>query len=143
MLVWVMPDGPKSVSLLPSTPAGDGVWNAFESYLSALNKIIRQHLVGCIEFEPTRLSMAMIGAFRPVGGRVTQCEETSCLQWQQFVICTSPAVGRRSRADWVRPILTAPVASVRRVKAFFVSQKFNGRNAQQGASTTALRGRQT
>lgn len=60
---------------------------------------------------------------------LAQCAETSCAQWQQFVVCPSQAVARRSRADRDRPILAAPVTAVRRVKAFFVSQKVNGRNA--------------
>jgi len=101
------------------------VWSAYEGYL----RIIRRYTVEYIEFEPTKLSMAMIGAFKAMGGRVAQCAETSYAQWQQFVVCASQAVARRSRADWVRPILAAPVTAVRRVKAFFVAQKVNGRNA--------------
>lgn len=129
MLVWDMPDGPQNVFLRGCAPAGDGVWNAYESYLSVFNRIIRRHAVEYIEFEPTKLSMAMIGAFKAMGGRVAQCVETSYAQWQQFVVCASQAVARRSRADRDRPILAAPVTAVRRVKAFFVSQKVNGRNA--------------
>ena len=129
MLVWDMPDGPQNISLRGCALAGDGVWSAYEGYLCAVNRIIRRHTVEYIEFEPTKLSMAMIGAFKAMGGRVAQCAETSYAQWQQFVVCASQAVARRSRSDWVRPILAAPVKAVRRVKAFFVSQKVNGRNA--------------
>jgi len=125
MLVWDMPNGPHNVSLRGCAPADDGVWSAYEGYL----RIIRRYTVEYIEFEPTKLSMAMIGAFKAMGGRVAQCAETSYAQWQQFVVCASQAVARRSRADWVRPILAAPVTAVRRVKAFFVAQKVNGRNA--------------
>jgi hypothetical protein len=129
MLVWDMPDGPQNVALRGCAPAGDGVWTAYEGYLSVYSRIIRRHTVEYIDFEPTKLSMAMIGAFKAMGGRVALCAETSYAQWQQFVVCASQAVARRSRADWVRPILAAPVTAVRRVKAFFVAQKVNGRNA--------------
>lgn len=129
MLVWDMPDGPQNVSLRGCAPAGDGVVTAYEGYLSVFSRIIRRHTVEYIDFEPTKLSMAMIGAFKAMGGRVALCAETSYAQWQQFVVCASQAVARRSRADWVRPVLAAPVTAVRRVKAFFVAQKVNGRNA--------------
>lgn len=129
MLVWDMPDGPQNVSLQGSAPAGEGVVTAYEGYLSVYSRIIRRHTVEYIDFEPTKLSMAMIGAFKAMGGRVALCAETSYAQWQQFVVCASQALARRSRSDWVRPVLAAPVTAARRVKAFFVAQKVNGRNA--------------
>ena len=129
MLVWEMPDRPQNICLRGSAPVGDSVWNAYEGYLSAYSRIIRRHTVEYIDFEPTKLSMAMVGAFKAMGGRVAQCAETSYAQWQQFVVCAAQAVARRSRSDRVRPILAAPVTAVRRVKAFFVAQKVSGRNA--------------
>jgi hypothetical protein len=129
MLVWDMPDGPQNVSLRGCAPAGAGVGTAYEGYLSVYSRIIRRHTVEYIDFEPTKLSMAMIGAFKAMGGRVAVCAETSYAQWQQFVVCASQAVARRSRSEWVRPVLAVPVTAVRRVKAFFVAQKVNGRNA--------------
>lgn len=129
MLVWDMPDGPQNVSLRGCAPAGEGVGTAYEGYLSVYSRIIRRHTVEYIDFEPTKLSMAMIGAFKAMGGRVAVCAETCYAQWQQFVVCASQAVARRSRSEWVRPVLAVPVTAVRRVKAFFVAQKVNGRNA--------------
>lgn len=129
MLVWDVPDGPQNIPLRGCAPAGDGVWSAYGGCLYACYKIIQRHTLECVEFEPTKLSMAMIGAFQAMGGRVAQCDETSYAQWKQFVVCASQAVARRSLADWVRPILAASVTAVRRVKAFFVAQKVNGRNA--------------
>ena len=73
--------------------------------------------------------MAMLGAFKGMGGRLAQCAETSYAQWQQFVVCASQAVARRTRVDWVLSISAKPLMAVRRAKAFFVAQKVNGRNA--------------
>ena len=129
MLVWDIPEGPQNVCLRGCAPAGDSGGNACEGYLCAVSGIIRRHAVEYIDFEPTKLSMAMIGVFKAMGGRVAQCVESSYAQWQQFVVCASQAVARRSRSDWARPIVAAPVTAVRRVKAFFVAQKVNGRNA--------------
>lgn len=129
MLILAMPEGIQNVLTQGFEPAGDDVRNAYESYRCAVNRILRRQSMEYIDFVPTKLSMAMLGAFKAMGGRVAQCAETSYAQWQQFVVCASQAVARRTRFDWVQPILVMPVMAVRRVKAFFVSQKVNGRNA--------------
>ena len=129
MLVWDVPDGPQNISLRGCAPAGDGVWSAYEGYLCAVNRIIGRHTVEYIEFEPTKLSMAMIGAFKAMGGRVANSVETSYAQWQQYAVCAVQALARRSRAASAKPMLATPIRTVRRVKAFFVCQKVNGRNA--------------
>ena len=80
-------------------------------------------------FVPNKLSAAMIGAFKAMGGRVANSAETSYAQWQQYVVCALQAIARRSRTASAKPLLVTPIRAVRRVKAFFVSQKVNGRNA--------------
>jgi len=129
MLILVMPERIQNVVTQGFGPAGNGVQNAYESYSCAVNRILRQQSMEYINFVPTKLSTAMLGAFKAMGGRVAQCAETSYAQWQQFVVCASQAVARRTRADWVQPILAMSVMAVRRVKAFFVSEKVSGRNA--------------
>ena len=47
----------------------------------------------------------------------------------ESVLSAMQAVARRSRAATAKPLTVTPVRAVRRVKAFFVSQKVNGRNA--------------
>ena len=64
-----------------------------------------------------------------MGGRVAASVETSFAQWQQYVICTVQAVARRSRAASTKPMALTLIRAARRVNAFFVSQKVNGRNA--------------
>jgi hypothetical protein len=101
---------------------------AYESYFSSVNRNILRNSER-FDFVPNKLSAAMNGAYRAMGGRVVDSIETSYAQWQQYVVCAMQAVARRSRAATVRPLTVTPVGAVRRVKAFFVSQKVNGRNA--------------
>jgi hypothetical protein len=77
---------------------------------------------------PNKLSAAMIGAFKALGGRVVNSIEACYAQWQQFVVC-SMAVSRRACSATIKPPIATPVGAVRRMKAFFVSQKVNCRNA--------------
>jgi hypothetical protein len=102
--------------------------SAYEGYLSSVNRIILRESERFI-FLPNKLSAAMIGAFKAMGGRVADSVETSYAQRQQFAVCAMQAVARRSRATSAKPMLATPIRAVRRVKAFFVSQKVNGRNA--------------
>ena len=78
---------------------------------------------------PNKLSDAMTGAFKAMGGRVANSAETRHAQWQQYAVCPAHAVVRRSLAASIKPMVVTPLRAVRRVKAFFVSQKVNGRNA--------------
>lgn len=128
MLVWEEHCG------MPNILAGAGVTegrqglSAYESYFNSVNRIILRDSAR-YEFVPNKLSAAMIGAFKAMGGRVVDSIETSYAQWQQYVVCAMQAVARRSRAATVKPLTVRPARAVRRVKAFFVSQKVNGRNA--------------
>ena len=109
--------------------ASQDVRNAYEGYL----RIVNSRPLGeseRLDFEPNKLSAAMIGAFKAMRGPVVDAVETCYAQWQQYVVCALQAVARRSREASARPVAaSAPVRSVRRVKAFFISQKVNGRNA--------------
>ena len=128
MLVWEEHCGMPNIFAVAGRIEGRERLSTYESYFSSVNRIILRDSAR-YEFVPNKLSAAMIGAFKAMGGRVVDSIETSYAQWQQFVVCASQAVARRSCADRGRPILAAPVTAVRRVKAFFVSQKVNGRNA--------------
>lgn len=128
MLVWDEPSTMLNIFTVAGSTGRRAGLCAYESYLSAVNRIILRSSER-VDFVPNKLSAAMIGAFRAMGGRVVDFIETSYAQWQQYVVCAMQAVARRSRAATDKPMTVSPVRAVRRVKAFFVSQKVNGRNA--------------
>ena len=128
MLVWDAPQGTPNIFTMVGAGLGSNVRNAYEGYLCSVNRILLRESEQFI-FLPNKLSAAMIGAFKAMGGRVANCVETSYAQWQQYTVCAVQAVARRSRATSAKPMLATPIRAVRRVKAFFVSQKVNGRNA--------------
>lgn len=128
MLVWEEHGEMPNMFAVARVIEGRAVLSAYESYFSCVNRIILRHSER-FEFVPTKLSAAMIGAFNAMGGRVVDSIETSYAQWQQYVVCAMQAVARRSRAATAKPLTVTLVRAVRRVKAFFVSQKVNGRNA--------------
>ena len=128
MLVWKDAGGMPNIFSLAAVPDGREGLSAYESYFSSVNRIILRDSAR-YEFVPNKLSAAMIGAFKAMGGRVVDSIETSYAQWQQYVVCAMQTVARRSRAAAAKPLTVTPVRAVRRVKAFFVSQKVNGRNA--------------
>lgn len=101
---------------------------AFDGYGCSVSRILTRDSEQ-FTFIPNKLSAAMIGAFMALGGRVVDCVETSYAQWQQYAVCAVQAVARRSRATTVKFPAVAPIRALRRVKAFFVSQKVDGRNA--------------
>lgn len=81
-------------------------------------------------FSPNKLSAAMIGAFKAVRGhRVANSVETSYAQWRQYMGCAVQGAARRSRAASTKLMVMRPIRAVCRMKAFFVSQKVDGRNA--------------
>ena len=128
MLVWDAPLGTANIFTMVGAGLGSDVRNAYESYLCSVNRIILRDSERFM-FVPNKLSAAMIGAFKAMGGRVANSAETSYAQWQQYAVCAVQAIARRSRAASAKPLLVTPIRAVRRVKAFFVSQKVNGRNA--------------
>lgn len=128
MLVWNEAGGMPNIFSVAGVTEGHEGLSTYESYFSCVSRIILRHNER-VEFVPTKLSAAMIGAFKAMGGRVVDSIETSYAQWQQYVVCAMQAVARRSRAATAKPLTVTPVRAVRRVKAFFVSQKVNGRNA--------------
>lgn len=128
MLVWEEHGELPNIFAVAGVTEGRAVFSAYESYFISVNRIILRHSER-FEFVPNKLSAAMIGAFKAMGGRVVDAVETSYAQWQQYVVCAMQAVARRSRAATAKPLTVTPVRAVRRVKAFFFSQKVNGRNA--------------
>lgn len=128
MLVWEEHCGMPNIFAVAGTIEGRERLSTYESYFSSVNRIILRDSAR-YELVPNKLSAAMIGAFKAMGGRVVDSIETSYAQWQQYVVCAMQAVARRSRAATAKPLTATPVRAVRRVKAFFISQKVNGRNA--------------
>ena len=128
MLVWDVPQGTPNMFTNVGAGLGSDVRNAYENYLCSVNRIILRDSERFL-FVPNKLSAAMIGAFKAMGGRVANSAEISYAQWQQYVVCAMQGIARRSRAASTNPSLVAPIRAVRRVKAFFVAQKVNGRNA--------------
>jgi hypothetical protein len=100
----------------------------YDRYLCSVNRIILRDGER-FDFLPNKLSAAMIGAFKAMCGRAVVTVETCYAQWQQYVDCAMRAVARRSRQALAQPLSVTPIRPVRRAKAFFVSQKVNGRNA--------------
>jgi hypothetical protein len=128
MLVWDAPQGKPNIFTMVGRCLSGDARSGDDGYLCSVNRIIRRDSEP-FTFLPNKLSAAMIGAFKAMGGRVTNSVETSYAQWQQYGVCAVRAVARRLRAAWAKPIGATPVRSVRRVKAFFVSKKVNGHNA--------------
>jgi hypothetical protein len=128
MLVWDAPQGTPNIFTMAGAFLCSDAHSAYEGYLCCVNRIILRESERFI-FLPNKLSAAMIGAFKAMGGRVVDSVETSYAQWQQYAVCAVHAIARRSRVASATPMLVTPIRAVRRVKAFFVSQKVNGRNA--------------
>jgi hypothetical protein len=128
MLVWDAPQGTPNIFTMDGAWLSSDARSAYKGYLCSVNRIILRESERFI-FLPNKLSAAMIGAFKAMGGRVEDSVETSYAQWQQYAVCAVQAVSRRSRATSAKSMLATPIRAVRRVKAFFVAQKVNGRNA--------------
>lgn len=128
MLVWEVPDPSQNVFSRGIAAEGGGLAGGHGSYFSSVNRIILRENEQFF-LVPNKLSMAILGAFKGLGGRVAHCAETSYAQWQQFVICASQAATRRTHVERALPLLARPAMAVRRAKAFFIAQKVNGRNA--------------
>jgi hypothetical protein len=128
MLVWDARQGTPNIFTMDGAGLSDDARSAYEGYLCSVNRFILRESERFI-FLPNRLSAAMIGAFKAMGGRVAGSVETSYAQWQQYAVCTLQCVARRSRATSAKPMLATAIRAVRRAKAFFVSQKVNGHNA--------------
>lgn len=127
MLVLAAPDISKMLGVIESK----GAFNAYDGYFSQVAGIILRNVqpVTVITVVPYKLSAAMIGAFKAMGGRVESSAETSYAQWQQYSVCAAQAIYRYLSPAAPRPRLSVKTRAVRRVSAFFVSQKVNGRNA--------------
>lgn len=128
MLVWDDLEGMPNNFAMAGVSASLDARSAYEGYLCSVNRIILRDSER-FDFLPNKLSAAMIGAFKAMCGRVMDAVENRYAQWQQYVVCAVQAVALRSRAASGKPLVETPIRAVRRVKAFFVSQKVNGRNA--------------
>lgn len=128
MLVLDAPQGTPNIFTMDGRGLSGEAPGAYEGYLCSVNRIILRESERFI-FLPNKLSAAMIGAFKAMGGRVANSVETSYAQWQQYAVCAVQAVARRARAVSAKPMVVTPIRAFRRVKAFFVSQKVDGRNA--------------
>ena len=128
MLVWDAAGKTPDIFTVAGASEGRFGLHAYDGYFGSVNRII---LRDCEQFAfiPNKLSAAMIGAFKAMGGRVVDSAETSYAQWQQYVVCAVQAVARRSRATTAMFQAVAPIRVLRRVEPFFVSQKVDGRNA--------------
>lgn len=115
------------LKVLKASEGHEGL-GAYEGYLCAVNRILLQEREQ-LTFIPNKLSAAMIGAFKAMGGSVVDSVETGYAQWQQYAGCAMQAVARRSLATRAKPLAVTLILALRRVKAFFISQKVNGRNA--------------
>lgn len=123
MLVWEMLIGPGELDRSPNSPA-----------LAAYADFVAAHHLLESDFAPrrfisTRLSAAMIGAFRGVRRRSAACAETLYPQWHQFVVQASSTLARRRRKLTSRRSSAAPRPTAPRARAFFVAHKVDGRNA--------------
>lgn len=128
MLVWDDREGALSIFAMSSVGANQDARSVYESYLCSVNRIILRDGER-FDFLPNRLSAAMIGAFKAMCGRAVVAVETRFAQGQQYVVCATQAVAKRSRQVSAQPLSVSTVRPLRRAKAFFVSQKVNGRNA--------------
>ncbi len=128
MLVWDDREGAPNILAMSGVGANRDARSAYESYLCSVNRIILRDGER-FDFLPNKLSAAMIGAFKAMCGRAVVAVETRYAQWQQYVVCATQAVAKRSREVLAQPLSVSTVRPLRRAKAFFVSQKVNGRNA--------------
>ncbi|MFZ2988618.1 hypothetical protein [Ideonella sp.] len=128
MLVWDAPQGTPNIFAMDGAGLRGEARSAYEGCLYSVRRIIMRGSERFILLQ-NKLSAAMIGAFKAMGGRVANSVETSYAQWRQYAVCDVQAVALRSRATSAKPMLATPIQAVRRVKAFFVSQKVNRRNA--------------
>ena len=128
MLVWDDRGGAPNIFAMNGVGANQDARSVYESYLCSVNRIILRDGER-FDFLPNKLSAAMIGAFKAMCGRAVVAVETRYAQWQQYVVCATQAVARRSREVSAQPLSALPIRPLRRAKAFFVSQKVNGRNA--------------
>lgn len=93
MLVWDVPQGTPNMFTNVGAGLGSDVRNAYENYLCSVNRIILRDSERFL-FVPNKLSAAMIGAFKAMGGRVANSAEISYAQWQQYVVCAVQAIAR-------------------------------------------------
>lgn len=128
MLVLNQPDVLPSILSIADVPEQRLELGLYGSYISAVHRIIRRG-EDRLDFVPSQLSAAMMDAFGAVHARVGGFIETSCGQWRQYAAGAKQAVVLLSRAATVKPSMASLVRAVRRVKAFFISQKVNLRNA--------------
>ena len=128
MLVWEGPGVmPNSFTGAGLTEGRDGL-DAHESYLSFARRIIRWDRER-FDIVPNKLAAALMDALRALAGCVVDAVATSCTRWQECAASANQAAAQHSRGASVKPLTGTPVRAVRRVKAFFISQKVNGRNA--------------
>jgi hypothetical protein len=128
MLVRDTPQGPPNVFTVAAADGGFDVRSEYESFMCCVNRIIRRDTERLL-FAPNKLSAAVIGAFMAIGGQVAHCVEASYAQWHQFVVGAVRAASQRSRTASTQPMVATPSSAIRRVKAFFVAQKVDARNA--------------
>lgn len=128
MLVWDDREGAPNILAMSGVSANRDARSVYESYLCSVNRIILRDGER-FDFLPNKLSAAMIGAIKAMCGRAVVAVETCYAQWQQYAGCAMRAVAQRSRQALTQPLSVTPFRPVRRAKAFFVSQKVNGRNA--------------
>ena len=69
MLVWDAPQGTPNMFTTVGAGLGSDVRNAYESYLCSVNRIILRDSERFM-FVPNKLSAAMIGTFKAMGGRL-------------------------------------------------------------------------
>lgn len=128
MLVWDEREGSPNVFKMAAVSSDRDVRSFYDRYLCSVNRIVLRDGER-FDFLPNKLSAAMIGAFKAMCGRVVVAVETRYAQWQQYVVCATQAVAKRSREVSAQPLSVSTVRPLRGAKAFFVSQKVNGRNA--------------
>lgn len=129
MLVWnEIEDAHDLFARLPDRFKGTEPLGGHCRLMSAVHRIIKRGIEP-IHLEPNRLTMALLGAFKRVGGRVEHWVATACFQWQQILVWASTEAVRRSCLAKPLAVLTQSALTTRRTKAFFFAQKVNGRNA--------------
>lgn len=127
-MAWDDLEGAPSIFSVTGVSASQDARSVCESCPGSVNRFILRDGVR-FDFLQNKLSAAMIGAFQAMCGRVGAAVETRYAQWQQYAVCAVDAIARRSRVVPAKHWEVAPIRSVRRVKAFFVFQRINGRNA--------------
>lgn len=130
MSAWDAPDGTPNIFSIAAAAAATSpdARSVYDGFLCSVNRIILRdsERFACV---PNKLSATMVGAVKAMCGRVVDSVETRYSQWPQYVFCAVQAVARRSRVATAKPLAVAPIRAARRLKAFFVSQKVNDRNA--------------